>query len=96
MRKFEVCVHRAVIRQEDGSEVDVDIGIVEKGVPFEAYWDSWIDERIYFNLTRADFEALEIGDELSEGDTLVELDTEYSIWEAEYDPEKYTEEEGVF
>ena len=96
MRKFQVCVHRAVIRLEDGSEVGVDLGGRRIIKPFEAYWDSWIDERIYFNLTRADFEALQIGDELSEGDTLIELDTEYSIWEAEYDPERYTEEEGVF
>jgi hypothetical protein len=96
MRKYEVCVYRALIRQEDGSEVDVDIGVVEKGVPFEAYWDSWIDERIYFTMTRADLEALEIGDELAEGDTLVEIDTEYSIWEAEYDEDAYCQSMEVF
>ena len=47
-------------------------------------------------MTREEFDALESGDQVAEGDTLVEIDNEYSIWEAEYDPEKYNEEEGVF
>lgn len=96
MKKYEVCVYRALIRRDEGMEIDVSIGVVEKGVPFEAYWDSWIDEKIYFTMTREEFDALESGDQVAEGDTLVEIDNEYSIWEAEYDPEQYNEEEGVF
>ena len=98
MRKFEVKVYHAVIKDfHDGVEYAVDIGVVEKGVPFEAYWDSWIDPRMYFNMSQTELDALEVGDEVAEGDTLMEIDKEDpSIWEAEYDPAKFNDEEGVF
>ena len=96
MKKYEVCVYRALIRRDEGMEIDVSIGVVEKGVPFEAYWDSWIDEKIYFTMTREEFDALESGDQVAEGDTLVEIDNEYSIWEAEYDEDAYSQSMEVF
>ena len=96
MREFYVSVYQAVIRNDQGEEMDVDIGVVEKGVPFEAYWDSWIDERIYFNMTQQELDSLEVGDEIAEGDTLVEISREYRILKAEYDPAKYNEEEGIY
>lgn len=97
MKKFTVKAYHAVIKDwHDGVEYAVDIGVVEPGVPFEAYWDSWIDPRMYFNMTQAELDALEPGDEVAEGDILVEIDREPSIWEAEYDPEEFNEEEGVY
>ena len=95
MKTFTVKKYDAVIRMEDGEEYAVDLGVVESGVPFEAYWESWIDPRIYFNLTAKELDELQVGDELAEGDILVEIDKEcHSILEAEYDPEEYEEQEA--
>jgi hypothetical protein len=48
-------------------------------------------------MTAQELEELSVGDEVSDGDILVEIDkVNPSIWEAEYDPEKFNEEEGVF
>jgi hypothetical protein len=92
MKKFTVKVYHSVVKMDDGEEYAVDIGVVEKGIPFEAYWESWIDPRIYFNLTAKELDELQIGDELSEGDYLMEIDKDNpSIWEAEYDPDEYEE-----
>jgi hypothetical protein len=97
MKKYEVKVYSAVVKGDDGEDFAVDIGVVDVGVPFEAYWDSWIDPRIYFNMTAQELEELSVGDEVSDGDILVEIDkVNPSIWEAEYDPEEFNEEEGVF
>ena len=97
MRKFDVRVFSAVIKNlDDGVEYAVDIGVVEKGVPFEAYWDSWIDDRIYFTMTAKEINDLNVGDEISEGDILVEIDRNPSIWEAEYDPANYNNQEECF
>lgn len=97
MRKFEAKVYPALIKTMDGDEMDVEIAVVEKGVPFEAYWNSWIDEKTYFTLTAEELEELQVGDELSEGDYLISIDkVDPSIWEAEYDPAEYNEEEECF
>lgn len=97
MRKYEVKVYHAVIKMDGEEEYAVDIGVVEKGIPFEAYWDSWIDPRMYFNMTAQELDEVEVGDEIAEGDILVEIDKENpSIWEAEYDPAEYNEEEECF
>jgi hypothetical protein len=97
MKKYEVKVYSAVVKGDDGEDFAVDIGVVDVGVPFEAYWDSWIDPRIYFNVTAQELEEMSVGDEVSDGDILVEIDkANPSIWEAEYDPEEFNEEEGVF
>jgi hypothetical protein len=97
MTDFSVKVYHAVVKMEDGEEYAVDLGVVDKGVPFEAYWDSWIDQRIYFNLTAQELEDLKAGDELSEGDIVMEIDkVNPSIWEAVYDPDRYPAEEGAF
>jgi hypothetical protein len=97
MKKYEVKVYSAVLKGDDGQEMAVDIGVVDVGVPFEAYWDSWIDSHMYFNMTAQELEELSVGDEVIDGDILVEIDKDNpSIWEAEYDPDEYNEEEGVF
>jgi hypothetical protein len=97
MKKYEVKVYSAVVRGDDGSECSVDIGVVDVGVPFEAYWDSWIDPRIYFTMTAQELEEASVGDLVFDGDFLVEIDKlNPSVWEAEYDPDEYNEEEGVF
>jgi hypothetical protein len=97
MKKYEVKVYHAVIRGEDGVEYAVDIGVVQSGVPFDAYWDSWIDPRIYFNVTAQEMEALEVGSQVADGDTLVEIDkANPSIWEAEYDEDAYSQSMEVF
>ena len=43
-----------------------------------------------------EIDSLKIGDEIAEGDILVEIDRNPSIWEAEYDPAEYNQEEGVY
>jgi hypothetical protein len=97
MKKYEVKVYHSVVKGYDGVEYAVDIGVVDVGVPFEAYWDSWIDPRMYFNMTAQELHELSVGDEVCDGDILVEIDKDNpSIWEAEYDPDEYNEEEGVF
>lgn len=97
MRKFTVKAYHAVVKDsQSGEEYAVDIGVIERGIPLDAYWDSWIDPRIYFNMGQDELDALEIGDEIAEGDILMEIDREPSIWEAEYDPKEYNEEEGVY
>ena len=97
MKKYEVKVYSAVIKGDDGEEMAVDIGVVDVGVPFEAYWDSWIDPRMYFNMTAQELHELAVGDEIAEGDILIEIDKDNpSIWEAEYDPDEYNEEQETF
>lgn len=92
MRKFTVKAYHAVIRDWDGEEYAVDIGVVERGIPLEAYWDSWIDPRIYFNMGQDELDALQIGDEIAEGDILMEIDRNPSVWDAEYDPKEYNQQ----
>lgn len=90
MRKFTVHAYHAVIKDCEGVEYAVDIGVMQtKGVPFEAYWDSWIDSRIYFDMYQDDFDALQIGDEVAEGDILMEIDRNPSVWDAEYEESEY-------
>ena len=97
MKKYEVKVYSAVIKDDGKEEMAVDIGVVDVGVPFEAYWDSWIDPRIYFTMTAEELEEVSVGEVVFDGDTLVEIDKlNPSVWEAEYDPDEYNEEEGVF
>ena len=97
MVKFCVKAYHAVIKDCDGNEFAVDIGVVDRGVPLDAYWNSWIDPRIYFNMGQDELDSLKIGDEVAEGDILVEIDKENpSIWEAEYNPEEYNAKEGVY
>lgn len=91
MKKFTVKAYHSVVLI-DGEEYAVDIGIVEKGVPFEAYFESWIDPRIYYTIEEHELDELKAGYELFDGDRLVEIDKDHpSIWEAEYDPEEYEE-----
>jgi hypothetical protein len=93
MRKFTVKAYHAVIKDcQSGVEYAVDIGVVERGIPLDAYWDSWIDSRIYFNMGQDELDALELGDEIAEGDILMEIDRNPSIWEAEYDPKEYNQQ----
>lgn len=93
MKKFTVKAYHAVVLVE-GVEYAVDIGIVEKGVPFEAFYDSWIDPRIYYTIEEHELDDLKAGYQLANDDSLVEIDKDHpSIWEAEYDPEEYLEEE---
>jgi hypothetical protein len=97
MKKYQVKVYSAVIKGDDGEDLAVDIGVVDVGVPYQAYWDSWIDPRIFFNMTAQEIEEISVGDEVCDGDLLVEIDKDNpSIWEAEYDPDEYNEEEGVY
>jgi hypothetical protein len=97
MKKYEVKVYHAVIKADDGVEYAVNIGVVESGVPYEAYWDGWIDPRMYFNMSAQEMSDLSVGDVVADGDILVEVDKDNpSIWEAEYDPAEYSEEEGVY
>jgi hypothetical protein len=93
MKKFTVKVYPAVVLME-GVEYSVDIGIVDKGVPFEAFYDSWIDPRIYYTIEDHELDDLKAGYQLSSDDCLVSIDKEDPlIWEGEYDPDDYLEEE---
>ena len=93
MRKFTVKAYHSVVKDsQSGEEYAVDIGVVERGIPLDAYWDSWIDPRIYFNMGQDELDALEIGDEIAEGDILMEIDRNPSVWEAEYDPKEYNQQ----
>jgi len=96
MKKYKVKVYSAVVKEDDGEEMAVDIGVVDVGVPFEAYWDSWIDPRIYFNMSQSELDAVQIGDEIADA-TLMEIDKENpSILEAEYDEDAYSQSMEVF
>ena len=97
MKKYEVKVYSAVVKGDDGEEMAVDIGVVDVGVPYEAYWDSWIDPRIYFTMTAEELEEVSVGEVVFDGDTLVEIDkANPSIWEAEYDEDAYSQSMEVF
>ena len=96
MADFIVKSYDCVIRCEDGEEYAVNIGVVQEGTPMEAYWDSWIDPRMYFNMSQEELDDLTVGDEIAEGDILVFIDREPSIMEATYDPDRYTTDEGVY
>jgi hypothetical protein len=91
MKTMTLKSYDAVIRCEDGEEYAVNIGVLDEETPCEAYWDSWIDPRIYFNLSAAELDALAVGDEIAEGDILIFIDKEPSIMTAEYDPLEYEE-----
>ena len=94
--EYEVKVYPATIKSE-GIEMDVYIGVVQSGVSFEAYWDSWIDQKIYFNMSAQELAEVAVGDEIAEGDILLKIDkVDPSIWVAEYDPAEYNKEEGFF
>jgi hypothetical protein len=97
MKKYEVKVYSAVVKGDDGIEMAVDIGVVDVGVPYEAYWDSWIDPRIYFTMTAEELEEVSVGEVVFDGDILVEIDkVNPSIWEAEYDEDAYSQSMEVF
>lgn len=90
MRKITIKAYDVVIQNEwyeDGAAVQ--LGVVEDGHPYDAHWDSWADEKIYFYLTPEEFAALAVGDVLNDGEdfTIVEIDREPTIYEFDYDPE---------
>ncbi len=93
MKTFTVKAYPAVILSE-GTEYAVDIGVVERGTPFDAYFESWIDPRIYYTVEDHELPELGAGYGLDDGVTLVSIDTtEPSIMQAEYDPAEYDHDE---
>ena len=96
MKTFKVKAYDAVILSE-GTEYEIQIGVVEAGTPIEAYLESWIDPRIYYTVEAHELPELKAGYGLDEGTTIVSIDTDnYSIMEAEYDPAEYDMDEEVF
>lgn len=73
---------------EDGATVL--IGVVEDGHPEDAYFDSWVDEKIYYYLTSEEMANLKVGDVLNDGEdfTITEIDPEPTLFEVEYELEE--------
>lgn len=93
MNTFTVKAYPAIILSE-GTEYQVNIGVVEKGVPFEAYFDSWIDPTIYYTVEDHELPELKAGYELDSGTTLVSIDlVDPAILEDAYDPTQYEGED---
>ena len=89
MRKLIIKGYDATINAE-GEEYSVLIGVDEEGHPEEAYWDTWVDHKIYYFLTAQELEEIQAGDLLADEDFLVEIDKDNPhIFEVEYNEEEF-------
>lgn len=92
--KMQIKGYRAIISSDCYGDGSVLIGVVEKGHPCDAYFDSDdADSEIYFYLSDEDMANLKVGDVLNDGEdfTIVEIDKdEPFIFEVEYDEKEFT------
>ena len=91
MKTITVKAYNATILDLDSNtEYEVLIGVVPEDTETEAYWDSWLDQKIYFNMTIEDLNNAKAGDRLYEDIQLVSINKdEYTIMTAEYDETQY-------
>ena len=94
MLKMQIKAYEVFIKSQFYDEgAYVLIGVAEEGHPYDAYWDSYADARIYFYVSAEEMANLKVGDVLNDGEdfTILEIDPEPTIYEVEYN----LEEEGV-
>jgi hypothetical protein len=90
MPKMEIKAYEVLIKSEWYEEpTHVLLGVAEDGHPYDAYWDSYADERIYFYVSAEEMANLKVGDVLNDGEdfTILEIDPEPTIYEIEYELE---------
>ena len=92
MKTMQIKAYEVFIKSEwyeDGAFVL--IGVADENHPYDCYWDSYADERIYFYLNAEEMANLKVGDVLNDGEdfTILEIDPEPTIYEIEYDEREY-------
>ena len=92
MKTMQIKAYEVFIKSEwyeDGAFVL--IGVADENHPYECSWDSYADERIYFQLNAEEMANLTVGEGLNDGEdfTILEIDPEPTIYEIEYDEKEY-------
>jgi hypothetical protein len=90
MPKMEIKAYEVFIKSDFYDKgAYVLIGVAEEGHPYEAYWDSYADQKIYFYLDPEEMANLKVCDVLNDGEdfTILEIDPEFTIYEVQYELE---------
>ena len=69
MPKMTIKAYETVIKCDWlGEDAQVLIGVEEEGHPEDACWESAVDEKIYFYISKEEMANLKIGDVLNDGE----------------------------
>lgn len=91
MPKMTIKAYETVIKCDWlGEDAQVLIGVEEEGHPEDACWESAVDEKIYFYISKEEMANLKIGDVLNDGEDfkIIDIDKENPIiFEIDYELE---------
>ena len=90
MKTIEIAVYGVEIQPESWNEPTwVNVGIINDDLTLEVVIDSWLDEKLYYNLTAEEFANLKVGDELDEGTRVLSIDPEPDYESISYEEFEY-------
>lgn len=95
MPKMTIKAYETVIKCDWlGEDAQVLIGVEEEGHPDYACWESAVDEKIYFYISKEEMANLKVGDVLNDGEDfkIIDIDKENPIiFEVNYELENENE-----
>ena len=86
MKTIQIAVYGVEIQPEGWPPMWVNVGIIDDDLTLEVVIDSWLDEKLYYNLTTEEFANLKVGDELDEGTRVLSIN-----YEPDYESISYEE-----
>ena len=87
MKTIQIAVYGVEIQPDSWNEPTwVYVGIIDDELTLEIVIDSWLDAKLYYNLTTEEFANLKVGDELDEGTRVLSIN-----YEPDYESISYKE-----
>ena len=90
MKTIQIAVYGVEIKPDSWNEPTwVNVGIIDDDLTLEVVIDSWLDEKLYYNLTTEEFANLKVGDELDEGTRVLTIHREPDYESISYEESEY-------